>query len=142
VFLHFWTPQIRQVMFGSYGVVDYPARSVVTTPVGGTLGFPDTTEWRIGSNLGWLPVSASMLGSRRSIAVSTRAAGCSWTTIPHQGASSTLRLPLKPACGSSGIFESEPRDRVRSYRTFRKFYAKASLRPVHGIADPDLQGRA
>jgi hypothetical protein len=62
VFLHFWTPQIRQVMFGSYGVVDYPANSVVTTPAGGTLGFPDTTEWRIGTNLGWLPVSGLYLG--------------------------------------------------------------------------------
>jgi hypothetical protein len=62
VFLHFWTPQIRQVMFGSYSVVDYPANSVVTTPAGGTLGFPDTTEWRIGSNLGWLPVSGLYLG--------------------------------------------------------------------------------
>ncbi|KLK89438.1 hypothetical protein AA309_31460 [Microvirga vignae] len=62
VFMHFWTPQIRHVMFGSYGVVEYPANSVVTTPAGGTLGFPDTTEWRIGSNLGWLPVSGLYLG--------------------------------------------------------------------------------
>ncbi|PVE24214.1 porin [Microvirga sp. KLBC 81] len=62
VFMHYWTPQIRQVMFGSHGVVEYPAHSVMTTPAGGTLGFPDTTEWRIGSNLGWLPVSGLYLG--------------------------------------------------------------------------------
>jgi hypothetical protein len=62
VFMHFWTPQIRHVMFGSYGVVDYPANSVVTTPAGGTFGFLETAEWRIGSNLGWLPVSGFYLG--------------------------------------------------------------------------------
>ncbi|MBD2751193.1 porin [Microvirga sp. BT688] len=62
VFLHFWTPQIRHVMFGSYGVVEYPANSVVTAPAGGTLGFPDTAEWRIGSNLGWIPVSGLYVG--------------------------------------------------------------------------------
>jgi hypothetical protein len=71
--------------------------------------------------------------------IDVRAAGYSWTTIPHQGASSTLRTPLKPAFGSSGIFECESPDRVRSYRTFGKFYAKAPLIPVHGIADPDLR---
>ncbi len=62
VFLHYWTPQIRHVVFGSYGEINYPASSVVTTAAGGTLGFPDTTEWRIGSNLGWLPVSGLYLG--------------------------------------------------------------------------------
>jgi len=34
----------------------------VTTPASGTLGFPDTAEWRIGSNLGWLPVSGLYVG--------------------------------------------------------------------------------
>ncbi|MBQ0822611.1 porin [Microvirga sp. HBU67558] len=62
VFLHYWTPQIRHVVFGSYGVVNYPEGSVVTTPAGGTVGFPDTSEWRIGTNLGWLPVSGLYLG--------------------------------------------------------------------------------
>jgi hypothetical protein len=62
VFLHFWAPQIRQVIFGSYSVVDYPANRIVTTPGNGTVGFPDTTEWRIGSNLGWLPVSGLYVG--------------------------------------------------------------------------------
>ena len=62
VFLHYWTPQIRHAVFGSYGEINYPAGSVVTTATGGTLGFPDTTEWRIGSNLGWLPVSGLYLG--------------------------------------------------------------------------------
>ncbi|GEO13729.1 porin [Microvirga aerophila] len=61
-FVHYWTPQIRQVVFGSYGVVEYPGGSIVTTAAGGTLGFPDTTDWRIGSNLGWLPVSGLYLG--------------------------------------------------------------------------------
>lgn len=62
VFLHYWTPQIRHVVFGSYGEINYPAGSVVTTAAGGTIGFPDTTEWRIGTNLGWLPVSGLYLG--------------------------------------------------------------------------------
>lgn len=64
VFLHYWTPQIRHAVFGSYGMVNYPVGSVVTAPAGGTLGFPDTSEWRIGTNLGWLPVSGLYLGGR------------------------------------------------------------------------------
>ncbi|QRM33754.1 porin [Microvirga sp. VF16] len=62
VFLHYWTPQIRHAVFGSYGVINYPEGSVVTAPAGGALGFPDTSEWRIGTNLGWLPVSGLYLG--------------------------------------------------------------------------------
>lgn len=62
LFLHYWTPQIRQAVFGSYGVIDYPATGTVQTPAGGALGFIDTTDWQAGTNLSWLPVSGFYIG--------------------------------------------------------------------------------
>lgn len=62
LFLHYWTPQIRQAVFGSYGVIDYADNGTVLTPAGGALGFVDTTDWRVGTNLSWLPVSGFYIG--------------------------------------------------------------------------------
>lgn len=62
LFLHYWTPQIRQAVFGSYGVIEYAANGTVVTPIGGSLGFVDTTDWRVGTNLSWLPVSGFYIG--------------------------------------------------------------------------------
>ena len=61
LFLHYWTPQIRQAVFGSYGVIDYPANSAFTV-AGGMLGFVDATDWRVGTNLSWLPTSGFYIG--------------------------------------------------------------------------------
>jgi hypothetical protein len=49
---HYWTPTIRQSLFGSYARVDYST----VAPVG------DFTEWRVGSNLIWSPVSGLDIG--------------------------------------------------------------------------------
>lgn len=62
LFLHYWTPEIRQAVFASYGVIDYPSNSAVTAPNGGSVGFIDTNDLRLGSNIGWLPVNGLYIG--------------------------------------------------------------------------------
>jgi hypothetical protein len=63
-FLHYWTPQFRQALFGTYGRIDV-ANSVQTIPVlaGNVLApgvvnnaFSDADYWQIGTNLIWSPV--------------------------------------------------------------------------------------
>ena len=49
---HYWTPTIRQSLFGSYARVEYSTAA----PVG------DFTEWRVGSNLILSPVSGLDIG--------------------------------------------------------------------------------
>jgi hypothetical protein len=49
---HFWTPTIRQSVFGSYARIEY----------GTTAPAADFTEWRVGSNLIWSPVSGLDIG--------------------------------------------------------------------------------
>jgi hypothetical protein len=65
-FTHFWTPTIRTSAFGSYARVEYPGVSsaIVTTGtgVGGVVGFVDFTEWRVGGNAFWSPVSDLDIG--------------------------------------------------------------------------------
>jgi hypothetical protein len=51
---HYWTPTIRQSVFGSYARVEYDADAPVDAS--------DFTEWRIGSNLIWSPVSGLDIG--------------------------------------------------------------------------------
>jgi hypothetical protein len=50
---HFWTPTVRQSVFGSYARVEYGSQ---VAP-----GF-DFTEWRVGSNVIWSPVSGLDIG--------------------------------------------------------------------------------
>jgi hypothetical protein len=49
---HYWTPTIRQSLFGSYARVEY----------GTAAPSADFTEWRVGSNLIWSPVSGLDIG--------------------------------------------------------------------------------
>jgi hypothetical protein len=49
---HYWTPTIRQSVFGSYARVEYSSSSLVN----------DFNEWRAGSNLIWSPVSGLDIG--------------------------------------------------------------------------------
>jgi hypothetical protein len=65
--LHYWTPQIRQGIYGSYSRLDYGA--LATTPViAGTVNVrPDgatvsSDEFRIGTNLIWSPVAGLDIG--------------------------------------------------------------------------------
>lgn len=64
-FLHYWTPSVRQGIFGSYLRTEY-ANSVATLPgVNGLLpanAVVDTTEWRVGTNLIWSPVKDFDIG--------------------------------------------------------------------------------
>ncbi|MDJ1157966.1 porin [Chelatococcus sp. SYSU_G07232] len=62
LFLHYWTPQVRQAVFGSYGRIDYAASGSVVNAAGATTGFVDTTDWRIGTNVSWIPVSGFYIG--------------------------------------------------------------------------------
>jgi len=50
---HYWTPEIRQSVFGSYARVEYGA---------GLGSINDFSEWRLGSNVIWSPVSGLDLG--------------------------------------------------------------------------------
>ena len=56
---HYWTPTIRQNVFGSYARVEYP-----NTPPAGFVGpFDlDFNEWRLGTNVFWSPVSGLDIG--------------------------------------------------------------------------------
>jgi len=49
---HYWTPEIRQNVFGSYARVEY----------GDAASGADFTEWRAGTNVIWSPVSGLDLG--------------------------------------------------------------------------------
>jgi len=55
--LHYWTPTIRQAVYGSYSELDY-SRGVF---IGGVAN-QDPKEFRIGSNLVWSPVSGLDIG--------------------------------------------------------------------------------
>lgn len=64
-FLHYWTPQVRQGIYGSFMRLDYAAS--VSSPVGLNGGVisgaaVDQTEWRLGSNVIWSPVSGLDIG--------------------------------------------------------------------------------
>ena len=50
---HYWTPTIRQSVFGSYARVEYGANVAPAF---------DFTEWRAGSNVIWSPVSGLDIG--------------------------------------------------------------------------------
>jgi hypothetical protein len=52
VFLHYWTPTIRQAVYGSYSELDY-AR---------TVSLQDPREIRVGTNLIWSPVAGLDIG--------------------------------------------------------------------------------
>jgi hypothetical protein len=47
---HYWIPQVRQAVVGSYARFDYSGGAA-------TAGLVDFNEWRLGTNLVWQPVS-------------------------------------------------------------------------------------
>jgi hypothetical protein len=59
---HYWTPQFRSSIFGSYARVEFDSVARTVTPLGATVGFSDFDEWRIGANTFWSPVSGLNLG--------------------------------------------------------------------------------
>jgi hypothetical protein len=74
-FQHYWTPTIRQALYGSYSKLDY-ANNI------GALGNTglDPVEWRAGTNLVWSPVAGLDIGvevlyARASVKTPVQAAG-------------------------------------------------------------------
>ncbi len=69
---HNWTPQFRSSLFGSYaqfeadgfatGFVPVNATTLALGTAGTVVGVPDLTEWRIGANTFWTPVSGLNIG--------------------------------------------------------------------------------
>lgn len=59
---HYWTPDIRQSIFGSYMRVEYGGGASAITPGGFSVGLADFNELRLGSNIIWSPVSGLDLG--------------------------------------------------------------------------------
>ena len=58
---HYWTPTIRQNVFGSWARVEYDNAAPAAFP--GGLGIAaDFTEWRAGTNVIWSPVAGLDLG--------------------------------------------------------------------------------
>jgi len=55
--LHYWTPSVRQAVFGNYTAVDYSAR--VSNAYG---ALNDFKIWTVGTNVIWSPVSAFDIG--------------------------------------------------------------------------------
>jgi len=65
---HYWTPEIRSNIFGSYARVEYGADDLFVFPglVPGTttvVGLGDFDEWRVGANVIWSPVSGLDIGA-------------------------------------------------------------------------------
>jgi Porin subfamily len=55
--LHYWTPTVRQGLFGGYGVVDQGRVAVAA-------GSPSRyTQWQVGSNVIWSPVAGLDIGA-------------------------------------------------------------------------------
>lgn len=46
---HYWTPQYRSVLWGSYGQLDAPRTAATSDPWNGTNSFGDATVWNIGT---------------------------------------------------------------------------------------------
>jgi hypothetical protein len=61
LFEHYWAPQYRSVLFGSYGQLDAPA-AAKTRVWNGTTGFGDATTWNVGTNFAWLPTKGFEIG--------------------------------------------------------------------------------
>jgi hypothetical protein len=62
-FRHYWTPTIRQNLFGSYASVEYGAGTALLTDGGAYAGLNDFDEYRIGTNVIWSPVSGLDIGA-------------------------------------------------------------------------------
>ncbi|MCG7394684.1 porin [Microvirga sp. ACRRW] len=50
---HFWTPEVRSNLFGSYGRIEYSD----------AFNLADSREWRVGTNVLWTPVSNLTFGA-------------------------------------------------------------------------------
>ena len=58
---HYWTPEVRQSVFGSYARVEYGSVPALVAP-GVVASEFDFNEWRVGTNVIWQPVDGLDLG--------------------------------------------------------------------------------
>jgi hypothetical protein len=58
---HYWTPQYRSVVWGSYGQLDAPI-TASNRAWNGTTGFGDAKVWNVGTNFAWLPTRDFEIG--------------------------------------------------------------------------------
>ena len=58
---HYWTPQYRSVLWGSYGAIDAPA-TASSFPWNGVNSFGDAKVWNVGTNFAWLPTRDFEIG--------------------------------------------------------------------------------
>ena len=58
---HYWTPQYRSVLWGSYGSLDAPI-TASNRAWNGTTGFGDATVWNVGTNFAWIPTKDFEIG--------------------------------------------------------------------------------
>ena len=71
-FTHYWTPEFRSSIFGSYARFEVPGSATFVVPVnaatidagtaGTAVGFVDFNEYRLGANTFWSPVPLLNLG--------------------------------------------------------------------------------
>lgn len=61
-FLHYWTPSVRQAVFGNYTAVDYSGRVIDAYSVDGVATLNDFKIWTVGTNVIWSPVKAFDIG--------------------------------------------------------------------------------
>ena len=61
LFEHYWAPQYRSVVFGTYGQLDAP-NGAKARAWNGTSGFGDATVWNVGTNFAWLPTPRMEIG--------------------------------------------------------------------------------
>jgi hypothetical protein len=61
-FTHYFTPEVRGSLFGSYLKVDYSGGANALS-ASGYSGFLDFNEWRLGGNVFWQPVSGLDIGA-------------------------------------------------------------------------------
>lgn len=62
-FLHYWTPSVRQAVFGNYTAVDYSGSAIAAySTVDGFATINDFKIWTVGTNVIWSPVKAFDIG--------------------------------------------------------------------------------
>lgn len=60
--LHYWTPSVRQAVFGNYTAVDYAGSTVAAYSIDGIATVNDFKIWTVGTNVIWSPVKAFDIG--------------------------------------------------------------------------------
>ena len=106
---HYWTPTIRQAIFGTYGQLDVPGaasaaaggNTLVTNPL------RNATYWAIGSNVIWSPIKGLDLGLE-----------VNYQSLSAAGAPMNANVSKVQAVGGTVSEGSAITSRIRVQRTF------------------------